>query len=158
MSSVKGRTLQTNVEQKKLVQKRLERVSVLSSENSRLFFSMFLSTFVRPIKWPMLYLFSVNIRDGTLQMSSHSCNDWERHDIRTPWPIFLQSDGLGSEKCFLLTVLIFALLGVCMYCSCVKPLLAIFFSIPYSFFCKLGHHSNISLFSFTFIDKSVRYF
>ena len=38
MSSVKGHTLQTNVEQKKLVQKRLERISVLSSENSRLFF------------------------------------------------------------------------------------------------------------------------
>lgn len=38
MSSVKGRTLQTNVEQKKLVQKRLERVIVLSSENYRLFF------------------------------------------------------------------------------------------------------------------------
>ena len=41
MSSVKGRTLQRNVEQKKLVQKRLERVSVLPSENSRLFFSCF---------------------------------------------------------------------------------------------------------------------
>ena len=55
MSSVKGHTLQTNVEQKKLVQKRLERISVLSSENSRLFFAMFLCTFVRPVKWPMLY-------------------------------------------------------------------------------------------------------